>query len=207
MKFVLFVEGETERKSLPNFLKQWLDPQLRSPVGIKIVLLNGWSNLSQRLVQAELRQPQSDDVIAGLGLLDMHGPTYPAHTTSLSDRYRWKVQQIEQEVNHPKFRMFLAVHETEAWLLSQPGLFPREIGEAIARERRQPEAVNFNEPPKLLLDRLYRKHINRTYKKTVNGPDLFSRLDPSIAYDACPYLAAMLDAMLGLARNAVLGGI
>jgi hypothetical protein len=28
MKFVLFVEGYTEKKALPEFLKRWLDPRL-----------------------------------------------------------------------------------------------------------------------------------------------------------------------------------
>ena len=35
MKFVLFVEGYTEDKALPKFLKRWLDPRLGKPVGIK----------------------------------------------------------------------------------------------------------------------------------------------------------------------------
>jgi hypothetical protein len=28
MKFVLFVEGHTEKKAVPRFLKKWLDPQV-----------------------------------------------------------------------------------------------------------------------------------------------------------------------------------
>jgi len=35
MKFILFVEGRTEDKALPAFLKKWLDPRLESPVGIR----------------------------------------------------------------------------------------------------------------------------------------------------------------------------
>lgn len=31
MMFVLFVEGHTEDKALPRFLKKWLDPQLSTP--------------------------------------------------------------------------------------------------------------------------------------------------------------------------------
>ena len=35
MKFILFVEGRTEHKAIPSFLKRWLDPQLSKPVGVK----------------------------------------------------------------------------------------------------------------------------------------------------------------------------
>ena len=36
MKFVLFVEGHTER-AIPEFLKRWLDPQLSQRAGIQTV--------------------------------------------------------------------------------------------------------------------------------------------------------------------------
>ena len=37
MKFVLFVEGYTEKYGVPAFLKRFLDPRLSRPVGIKAV--------------------------------------------------------------------------------------------------------------------------------------------------------------------------
>lgn len=42
MKIVLFVEGHTEKKSLPDFFKRWLDPQLPERIGIKVVRFEGW---------------------------------------------------------------------------------------------------------------------------------------------------------------------
>ena len=45
MKFILFVEGHTEDKALPAFLKRWLDPRLESPVGIQTVRFDGWPEL------------------------------------------------------------------------------------------------------------------------------------------------------------------
>ena len=41
MRFILFVEGYTEDKALPAFLKRWLDARLTSPVGIKVVRFEG----------------------------------------------------------------------------------------------------------------------------------------------------------------------
>ncbi len=42
MKLVLFVEGHTERKALPDFFKCWLDPRLPERIGIKVVRFEGW---------------------------------------------------------------------------------------------------------------------------------------------------------------------
>jgi len=45
MKFILFVEGHTEHKAVPAFLKRWLDSRLRQPVAIKSVRFDGWAEL------------------------------------------------------------------------------------------------------------------------------------------------------------------
>ncbi|MFS8067350.1 MAG: hypothetical protein ACMG6S_13345 [Byssovorax sp.] len=37
MKIVLFVEGHTEKKALPEFLKLWLDSRLSARIGIAAV--------------------------------------------------------------------------------------------------------------------------------------------------------------------------
>jgi hypothetical protein len=42
MKFKLFVEGYTEQKAIPAFLKRWLDAHLEKRVGIQAVRFEGW---------------------------------------------------------------------------------------------------------------------------------------------------------------------
>ena len=49
MKFILFVEGHTERQVLPAFLKRWLDAQLAQPVGIKVVRFEGWPHYESEI--------------------------------------------------------------------------------------------------------------------------------------------------------------
>jgi hypothetical protein len=206
MKFVLFVEGGTER-ALPPFLKRWLDPRLPRPVGITPVVFNGWSELRREVrkrAHLYFNGPQADEIIAVTSLLDLYGPTfYPAHLTGAGERYDWAKSDIEREVGHPKFRQLFAVHETEAWLLSQPDLFPREVRRGFPGRVSQPETVNFTEPPSKLLGRLYKDNLHRTYKKIVDGRELFERIDPEIAYNRCPKLKALLDEMLQMAQSAM----
>jgi uroporphyrinogen-III decarboxylase len=52
------------------------------------------------------------------------------------------------------------------------------------------------------LEWLYDSQIKRTYKKVVNGKELFGKLDPDVAYQKCPKLKEMLDKMLELSAKA-----
>jgi hypothetical protein len=207
VRFVLFVEGYTEQETVGEFLKRWLDPQLARPVGIKIVRFNGWRQFIDDVadrVRMHLEAPARGQIIAALGLLDLYGPTfYPSHLTSAQERCAWAVTEIERKVSHAKFRMFFAVHELEAWILSQPQLLPEPVRRALPGRVNDPESIDFDEPPAKLLDRLYTSHTGRSYKKRTYGSELFRKLDPSVAYEKCPHLAEMLDHMLTMARHAV----
>ncbi|MEX1096085.1 MAG: DUF4276 family protein [Planctomycetales bacterium] len=205
MKFVLFVEGPTERDSAARFLKRWLDPQLRRPIGIQVVKFTGWSDFAKEIalkVQLQLDGPSSSEIVAAVGLLDLYGPHfYPSHLATAKERYEWGVAHFEKQVGRERFRMFFAVHEYEAWLLSQPDHFHPHVKPAVAKVK-LPEAVNFDEPPAKLMARLYLQHTKRTYKKTTHGRQLFETLDPQIAADKCPYLKRMLEELLKLAKGA-----
>lgn len=206
MKFILFVEGHTEDKALPKFLKKWLDPRLDRPVAVKPVRFEGWSELvkdSPRKASMYLNGPDKNEIIAVIALLDLYGPTiYPKTITTADERFNWAKKDLETKVDHPKFFQFFAVHEVEAWLLADTSLFPLEVREALPSKAASPEKVNFDEPPAKLLERLYSQKTSRKYKKVTHGRELFSRLDPNIAYGKCPRLKDFLDKMLELAKEA-----
>jgi len=136
-------------------------------------------------------------------LLDLYGPTiYPGHLSGAEERYKWAVQELTRKVGQDRFRMYFAVHEVEAWLLSHPEMFPREIVNKFPGRTDHPETVNFDTPPAKLLDILYSQHLKRHYDKVTNGYDLFRKLDPNEAYHKCPHFATILDEMLELAKQA-----
>jgi hypothetical protein len=135
------------------------------------------------------------------GLIDLYGSwlAYPAG--SVNEKYLWAKGEFEQRVGDSRFRQHFAVHETEAWLLSGEKLFPPAIG--VRLPKTPPEGINFLNPPATLLQALYLKHLSRNYGKRIDGADLFKRLDPSVAYDRCPYLKLLLDDVLALATKDV----
>ena len=206
MRFILFVEGYTEDKALPAFLKRWLDVRLIKPVGIRIVRFEGWPELVKdvaKKAKMHLNGPCKEDIIAVISLLDLYGPTfYPETSKESSQRYDWAKQYMEQLVSEQKFFQFFAVHEVEAWLLSDPEIFPQKVKNAFPKKIDRPETVNFTEPPAKLLERLYSLHTHRSYKKVVHGRELFGKLNPEIASQKCPRLRELLDKMLELAKEA-----
>jgi len=204
MKFILFVEGHTENKAIPSFLKRWLDPQLSKPVGIKSVRFEGWPELvKDSPTKANLYLSQSD-VIAVIALLDLYGPTiYPDDIETATERYTWAKKHLEGKVDQTNFFQFFAVHEVEAWLLSAPSIFPNSVKPLVQKISKSPEDVNNTMPPTKRLNEIYRKGTRKRYKKVVYGKDLFAKLDPSVAYNKCPRLKEFLDAMLKLAKGAM----
>ena len=205
MRFVLLVEGYTEQKAIPAFLKRWLDPRLNQKVGIQTVRFEGWPELVKDMRDRTLMylaSPKSTEIIAVIALLDLYGPTfYPDDLNSAEERVTWATKDLERRVGRERFRVFFAVHEVEAWLLSNPGLFPKPVRKALPARAQQPETVNFDEPPAKLLQRLYVEKSTRTYKKVTDGKALFAQLDPEAVYSKCPHFRQMMDIMLQLARD------
>ncbi len=108
MKFILFVEGHTENKAIPSFLKQWLDPKLSKPVGIKSVRFEGWPELvKDSPTKANLYLSQ-DSVIAVIALLDLYGPTiYPDNENTAKKRYLWAKRHLEKKLIRKTFINYL----------------------------------------------------------------------------------------------------
>ena len=207
MKFVLFVEGKLEKEVLPDFLHRWLDTRLPQRVRIAPVRFEGWRDYYKEIgkkVSLSLTGRSGQDVIAGIGLLDLYGPTfYPDDKTTAAERIAWAKTHLEGRVSHPRFRQHFAVHETEAWLLADPANLPVEVRNTLPGRTDQPETVNFNEPPARLLERLYLSGTSKAYRKVIHGSNLFQALDPEVAAQKCPNLRLLLEDMLRLAQAAI----
>jgi hypothetical protein len=206
MRFILLVEGDTEKLAIADFLKRWLDPQLKQPLGVQVVNFHGNSQFVRKIVskaQDYLAAPEAGEIMGVVGLLDLYGlDIYPVDRTTVKERHDWGVQHFQAQVSREKFRMFFAVHEFEAWILGQPDVLPREVREALPATVANPERIDFDEPPGKLLKRVYLSRTGRTYKKTTYGKQLFGKLAPDVVVGKCPYLKAMLSEMLAMAKAA-----
>jgi len=206
MKFILFVEGDTE-KSLAPFLKRWLDARLTKNVGIQIVKFSGFGEFKKDLkkrVELHLNQDENNEIIAVIALIDIYGLEldYPLEINTVQKRKQWATQYFEQQVVNTRFKVFFAIHETEAWLLSDPKIFQKNVRNSFPVRFSRPEDVNSNEPPSVQLNALYLTHLNQRYRKILDGSTLFEKLDPNIVCNKCPTFKSMMETLLQLAQSA-----
>lgn len=200
----MFVEGQTEKYSIADFIKRWLDPRLPRAIRISVVGFRGFGEyLAEIKSRTELyfTGKDKDDIIAAIGLIDLYGPTIFPSGLSFAKRAAWGKNEIEKRVGHPKFRQYFAVHETEAWFLAHKEILPEAVRESLPNRCEQPESVNNNEPPSKLLGRLYRDRLNRDYRKTIDGRNLFLRCDPATVAERCPHFARLLIDLEQLAHD------
>lgn len=205
MHFIVFVEGDTEDRILSYFLSKWLRRNLPERVGIRTVNFKGYANLFKDAAQKaimHLQSPHNKELIAVFGLLDLYGPNfYPEDIKTVEERYQWAKRHMEDKVNSPRFKQHFAVHELEAWLISDPSIFPKEIAPELEEAAEAPEKINSNQPPAKFLHDLYINKFNRTYKKVTEGNRLFAKLDPEVVREKCPYFKLFTDDLLKLARD------
>ncbi len=210
MRFVLFVEGDTERLGLPSFFGRWLDRRSAAgaKVGMKVVTLRGlgvFQTKIKRRAEEYLTGKMSGKTVAAFGLLDLHGLQHgdffdgapkaaQSGLPSVESRVRFGTEKMERLVGLERFHMFFAVHEIEAWMLSQPEILA-PADKYLGRNVDTPEAINFDNPPSKVLHTAYSRAFKQSYLKTINGPALLEKLDVDIAYEKCPNLARMFDTM------------
>ncbi|MFZ5812591.1 MAG: DUF4276 family protein [Thermodesulfobacteriota bacterium] len=200
---MVLVEGDTEHKALPYFFGRWLAANGCGHIGVRTVNLHGSPNYLKNYGTKARLYLAEKDVIGVMGLLDLYGLGHPAAKSgTVAERYTKTKAALERPVSGD-FRQHFAVHELEAWLLSNPTLFPQYVQDNLPTK--PPEEVNFNtNPASVLKERFSRvppKERRRDYKKTMDGVALFQRLDPAAAAAKCPYLKILLDDLLDMARK------
>lgn len=201
LKFIVLAEGHTEQRVLPDFLAKWFLTRFTATAEFDIICLEGCSNFKKKAHKRAKDYLEKPEIIGVIGLLDLHGPDfYASNCTTIDEKYAWAVEYFEGLVKDARFRMFLAVHEIEAWLFSQPDVFPESVRMAVQNQA-EPETIDFEKPPSRLLNEFYDETLRRDYKKVTDGALLFDKLDPSIAYGKCPYLRKLLDGIASLAIN------
>jgi predicted TIM-barrel fold metal-dependent hydrolase len=146
---------------------------------------------------------RNPDIVAVVSLLDLYGPEiYPSHLTVPTERASWANSEIKRKFEHERFRHFFAVHELEAWLLSQPDIFPAELRKYIQALAANPEEVNFDNTPKKRLNRIFEDRLKRGYQQRIDGAKLVRQLNPDVVRDKCPRFREMIEELINLAKHA-----
>ena len=198
MRIVLLVEGDTECY-LPEFFRRWLNARLSRNAKIDAVSLNGVGNYRKHYAQRAQRILEIKEGTAVVGLIDFYGSELPYPKGTVREQYAWAKRELENQVSHHRFRQHFAVHETEAWLLSDPSVFPEAVRPHLPKTTK-PESINSQHPPSMRIKAAFNRD-QRKYQKTIGGSSLFRKLNPQTAYASCPHLKLLLDDLLVLASS------
>ena len=146
-----------------------------------------------------LNSPKNKDIIAVVGLLDLYGlPIIPDNIYNVDDKVKWGRKHFQDIIGDDRFKMFFSIHEVESWLFSSPSIFPKEVQKSINALSRNPEQINFENPPAERLNAIYNKNLKKGYKKVEYGTQLFECLDPLVVRQKCPYFKQMVDELNSL---------
>jgi hypothetical protein len=212
-RLLMLVEGQSEE----IFVKHTLAPYLQQHgvyVQPPIVLWTkrissgsgfrgGVSNWKQILKSL---WPLTRDTHAWVStLLDFHGlpEDFPGLRDALGAGHpRDKAVALQERfaatVGHPRFIPFLALHEFEAWLFSDPEAVATHFGDLsltgrlrhAVQEAGEPELINHGEQthPKARL-----RSMVSGYKETSDGPTLIGKIGISAIRTACPHFSGWLE--------------
>lgn len=113
--------------------------------------------------------------------------------------------QLANEIKHPRFIPFLALHEFEAWVFCAPDVVATHFDRSgLAVNIRQavehagePELINHGETthPKARL-----KALSVGYKETSDGPNLMHKIGIPAIRASCPHFAMWLDRLEALGQ-------
>jgi hypothetical protein len=209
LRFVLLVEGPSEKLALPQFFKRWLDERFLVPIDIKAIVRTGAANVCEEApkdVPKLLNALNAPELVGIISICDLASELpFLNPSKSKTERIEIATKFMLDKVDHDKYRHFFIVHELEAWLLSNPTIFGKELGSEVSKKiKKNPEEINDKKPPAKLLDEVFFAKTGRNYedRKPETCANAFRKLDVEKAYAACPSLAAILDEMLSMALAA-----
>jgi len=130
---------------------------------------------------------------------------------SAHDKVAALQNRFSQELNHRKFIPFLALHEIEAWLFSDPDIVAGHYEKnGIATELRTmvkksggAELLNDTKEtsPQARINKIVQKYTKKSYKKTSHGPTILKKIGVERIRTACPHFNAWLERLEALGNG------
>lgn len=201
-RIVILCEGDTEEHCVKHFLRRSLDAEGLKPVGLHPINLRG--KLDD--VRAYVPRYQRDErVIAAFTLVDLYGINRVTHavTHTLDDKVvsvkSWLRDGLE---NYPEFfHPHVCVHEIEAWFLAEGEALRTRLKAHGLTASNNAEELNFLDPPKKRLNRLFKQYLHRPYEENGDGQPLFKALEHELVYERCRYYREFYDDLVSCARG------
>jgi hypothetical protein len=216
-RVLLLVEGQTEEAFVNRVLRPYLAPLsvfveraslLRTKELPEGKPYKGGTTTYRQMARDVRRLLQDSDAYVTT-LIDYYGlpPDFPrlADAKALDRMQRAAALEdaFADDIGDPRFHLFLAMHEFEAWIfaastaaeahLSVAGL--AAVLDKISAAAGGPEHVNDHPAthPSIRLAELVRLHGTRRYGKVADGPDILAKAGLDVVRSVCPHFADWLN--------------
>lgn len=220
VKVLILVEGQTEEAFVKNVLSPWLQTRNVHPVPVIVAtkrLLTGDKKRGgfvpyARLRAEVLRLLNDSSAVRVTTMLDYYGlaPGFPGRENPDGRSPLEKVASVEkawaEDINHPRFAPYLALHEFEAMLFAEPTEIANSFGhptlyaslQSIRSSFPTPEDINDNEEtaPSKRLGKLF-----PGYNKPFYGELISERIGIERIRNECSHFAAWLTLLESLGTS------
>ena len=207
MTIVIYCEGETEQRVLP-FLLNYFQARRRADEAqarLSARSLNGVSAYLTKIGPAVRNRidVEGDQVV--FGLIDFYrcGLHFVRPKAQDTDTLARRVEHLESQIHEliptgcrRHFHQHFAVHEIEAWILSDEEPLHKRLGDSQLGPWPRPEEVNLNKSPSTQIMELYWNKRRESYQKTTDGENLLRKANPDRIYEKCPYFREFVDEVL-----------
>ncbi len=213
MKVLIYVEGPSDRDALEALLDPVIQQGRNSGIGISFHFKGSKASILDnvpRMAADHLKNQPSDWVIAlpDLYPMSVYQGTKNEHNSPkelkkiLRDRFVERARKVSlPEEARKHFQVFCLKHDLEALILAAPDQLRERLGtkDALRRAWRKPvEDQNDDNPPKRVVEGLFKKHRKRRYRDTVDAPWILERANLPGIERACrqqfaPFVARLRE--------------
>jgi hypothetical protein len=187
-RIVLLCEGETEERAVEHFIaRQWKADGFSS---VSLGHRTLWGNLN-KVGPFASNSLDKRDVLAVFTLVDLYGMNLVIHPPDDEldvkvDRVRsWLRAQVRRHRRAQDFFPHVSVHEVEAWILAEGLALSQRLRDPSIRPDPQAELKDFQKPPKEQIGELFWRNKKTSYRETLDGQPLFSKMSFQPVYDSC----------------------
>lgn len=210
MKVLVYVEGPSDRDALRGLLRSVLAEGQRRRVGIQFIPLGDKAKIldtSAGKAARHLAEHPEDWVVALPDLYPMaQYDETPNEHRSFADLERLLTERFTREARRHRvtvqaqahFRVHCLKHDLEVLLLACPDQLRQRLGtdHALGQWRSPVEDQNDQQPPKRIVEALFKKYRPKGYVETVDAPWILERASLEAIIAKCPQRIAPFVAEL-----------
>jgi len=216
VKVWVYVEGRSDKDALSALCRNWRQDLRTRGWGIEFVSLKNKSEYLRKIGPRATEKLMNDKHDLVVGLPDLYPNRHYEHTkyshNSLQELKHLQTQLVKRSLQMnvgpgdsdsriSRFHASALKHDLEMLLLAVPRHLQTSLRMKNAPKgwRLPPEDQNQNNPPKNIVEKLFRIHRKQSYLEAKDGHAILRNVDISeVLYDErgqeqCPTFRAMLD--------------